>query len=188
MSVETVSRSSRRFRPACFGALLLGLAAALCLAGAAPAAEAGTIDPRVDDAVREAGPEGTVSVLIHLTEQAPVAALRAELKARKASRAARHETIVRALRETAARSQAPLLEALDAGRRQGQVIGYTPYWITNLVVAQVRTSFLERLAARADVAVIAPNPTVELVEPVARERWCREARSSGALRGAESGA
>ena len=64
-----------------------------------PAVLAGTVHPDVQTAALLAGPEGTVSIIIHLADQAPVAQLNQELKARQASRAERHETIVRALRD-----------------------------------------------------------------------------------------
>lgn len=152
----------------------LTLGILIVLASGVSSAGAGTIDARVVAAAREAGPEGTVSVLIHLTDQAPIATLHADLKERRAGRAERHETIVRALRETAARSQGPLIELLEAGRAEELVVGYTPYWISNLIVAQLRPTFLERLAVREDVAAIEPNAAVELIEPVARSQWYHE--------------
>ncbi len=134
-------------------------------------AQAGTIDLRVEQAALAAGPEGTVSVIVHLQEQAPVSAIHQDLKAARASRAVRHETVVRALQETADRTQAPLLDLLEAAQQSGRVIGFTPYWISNLIVAQVRVDYLEELAAAPEVDRIEPNLTVELIRPVAKGKW-----------------
>lgn len=143
-------------------------------------AQAGTIDPRVEQAALAAGPDGTVSVILHLKEQAPVSALHQELKASRASRAVRHESVVRTLQETAERTQAPLLDLLGGARQSGQVIGFTPYWISNLVVAQVRVDFLEELAAADEVELIEPNFSVELIHPIAEGRWVGDHGDTGA--------
>lgn len=183
--IASTHARTRRTAPA--RATSVGLAAALAavlVAGLCVPAQAGTIDARVAAQAEAAGPGGTVSVLIHLAEQAPLAALHQQLKETRASRAERHETVVRALQETAARTQGPLIELLSAGRAAGEVVGFTPHWITNVIVAQVRPGFLEVLATRGEVEVVEPNFEAELVEPVARAQWLgdrgqRSAREPG---------
>ncbi|MBD3337447.1 MAG: S8 family serine peptidase, partial [Candidatus Eisenbacteria bacterium] len=137
-------------------------------------AEGAEIRPGVLAVAEEAGPEGTVSVLIHLRDQAPVNVLSGQLKARAATRRERHAAIVGALQATAARSQGPVIEMLAEGRSQDLVAGYTPYWISNLIVAGVRPAFLAQLEARQDIAVVELNFQHELITPVARNAWYGE--------------
>jgi hypothetical protein len=113
-----------------------------------------------------AASESLVSVIIFLTEQAPIATLDAELRAEGATLQVRHERVVTALMETAAATQGPLLAELAAAQLTGAVIGFTPYWIANLIVAQMTVETVLEIADRLDVAAIEPNFTVSLIEPV----------------------
>ena len=171
-----MSAPRRLFPPA----IQAGLWLLVLLALLTTPAHGGRIHPLVAAAAEAAGEDGTVAVIIHLTDRVPVAQLDRELKTRHAPRAERHRFIIEALQEAAARSQAPVINLLEEGRAAGQVIGYTPYWISNLIIAQVRTTFLASLTARADVDLIELNFRYELRRPVAERRWYGEA-----LRGAE---
>ncbi len=68
--------------------------------------------------------------------------------------------VVEQLRQTAARTQAPLLELLDASG-----IEYRSFWIANLVWVKADSAWLERLASRPDVARLYANPSVSLETP-----------------------
>ena len=132
-------------------ATILVLATSALLAAAV--AQAGDLSPALQaqlDAARNAEP---ISVIVHLTEQAPITAISRDLDQRKARMARRHEEIVRALKD-ASRSQEPLLADLATARTRGDVLGYTRYWIANLVVVRGHAGRDPAdLAARADVAV-----------------------------------
>ncbi len=65
--------------------------------------------------------------------------------------------------------QEPLRRDLEAGRRTGDVVGFTGYWIANLIVVQALPAEIERLAARPDVASVELNFAASLVAPVERE-------------------
>ena len=134
-------------------------------AGSLPAA-AGAIDPVYDAYLGTLPERDMVSVLIYLADQAPVAALDAQLRAEQATLPARHATVVNALRDVAAATQPALLADLETRRIAGEVRGYTPYWITNVVVAEMSVRALREVAARLDVGTIEPNFTVSLIEPV----------------------
>ncbi len=140
-------------------------------------AQAATVRPSVWAAAEEAGPEGTVSVILHLTDRAPIDQLDRELKERSATRQERHATVVRELRDAAARSQGPVLEMLAEAQREGEVVGFTPYWISNLIVAQVSPAFLDRVIVRADIDVVELNFPFELIRPVAERRWYGDRRA-----------
>ena len=133
--------------------LLLAVLPMLFVAGTATA---GTISPALQDILDYARPDEPVSVIVHMTDQAPVAQLSANLSAGKASRQERHGQIVVALQD-AARSQNDLLAELDASKSRGGVIGYTSYWISNLIVVQAVPDEIVRIADRLDVAWIEPN-------------------------------
>ena len=68
----------------------------------------------------------------------------------------------------AARAQDPLRDELDARSRFGGVVGYTSYWISNLMVVQAIRAEIEAIAARSDVDFIELNFEPELIEPVRR--------------------
>ncbi|HOX25493.1 MAG TPA: S8 family serine peptidase [Candidatus Krumholzibacteria bacterium] len=139
---------------------------------AAAAAQAGTMSPSLQELLAATPADQPVSVIVHLEDQAPVAAISRDLDQRRATLRTRHEEIVRALKD-AALNQEPLLADLGASRARGGVLGFTSYWISNLVVVLALPGEIERLADRPDVAWIEPNFEPELIEPV-------EARSPAA--------
>jgi subtilisin family serine protease len=133
---------------------------------AAGSAQAGTIDPKYDEYLSTL-PAGTqVSVIIYLADQAPLAQLNAQLEAESASRQVRHERVINTLKEVASETQGPLLASLESARAAGQLTGFTPYWISNLVVAKMTVPMVRTIVARQDVAAIEPNFTVSLIEPL----------------------
>ena len=141
------------------------LLAALLLGAAG--AWAGTIHPALE-AEMAGSDAGTVfKVIVHMSERAPIERLDQDLKARRAPRRERHESIVLAL-QAASRSQADLIAHLDA-RPGSAVRGYARHWIANLVVLTATRAEIEAVAARPDVRLVEPDFAPELVAPVARE-------------------
>jgi subtilisin family serine protease len=126
------------------------------------------IDP-AHEAYLETMPEDAmVSVMIYLADRVPLDDLDASFKAERATLAARHERVISSLVEKAADTQLELLAELARRKTDGEVVGYTPYWIANMVVAKMTVRAVREVAARPDVAVVEPNFTVEPVEPVVR--------------------
>jgi subtilisin family serine protease len=107
-----------------------------------------------------------VSVIVYLNEQADISALDLELKQEKASRQVRHERVIRALKEVAARTQPDLVDHLDAARARGDVTGFTPHWIANLVVVEATVEEIVRLRNHPQVDFIEPNFTARLIEQI----------------------
>jgi len=138
------------------------LAVALLLL--APSARAGVIDPPLETHLSTVPEDAQVSVLIMLADEVPIADLDAELSAGRASRTHRHAMVITALQEKAAATQGPILAELEAGKTAGEVAGYTPYWIANLVVAKMTVRALRQIAARPDVGVVYSNFTVSSLE------------------------
>jgi len=129
--------------------------------------QAGTIDSKYNDYLNTLPAGEKVSVIIYLADQAPVAQISADLEAEQASRQERHERVITALKEKASATQGPLLTDLEVARAAGQVAGFTAYWISNLVVAQMTVPMVRSFAARPDVAEIEPNFGASLIEPLA---------------------
>jgi subtilisin family serine protease len=130
------------------------------------AAQAGIIDPAFDRYLGTVPEDTQVSVIIYMRDQVPLAALDSQLRAQNASRAVRHEQVITSLQAKAVETQAPLLADLASRQAMGTVRGFTPYWIANLVVAQMTAGNVREVAAREDIEIIYKNFTVSLIEPV----------------------
>jgi len=128
--------------------------------------QAGEISPALQIMLAETPSDQPVSVIVHLIDQAPIAQISDQLTRDGVSRQVRHETVVRALKDTATRTQTALLADLEAAERDGGILGHTSYWIANLVVVRALPDEIVRLAARPDVDRVEPNFTWELIRPV----------------------
>ncbi len=132
----------------------------------ATTAMAGTIHPALQAEMDRTAANRPISVIVNMTEQAPIPSMNQDFHNRQVPRIDRHRDIVSALRQTARTSQPSLLSYLDARIQDGGVIGYTSYWIGNLIVVQATAAEIRTIAARADVDVVEPNFTVSLIEPI----------------------
>jgi hypothetical protein len=130
------------------------------------AALAGTISPQLQAEIDRTAPNLPISVIVNLSNQAPITLLNQEMNARHATMQERHMRVVTALQAAAAQSQGPVKQMLDEGMRRGDVLGYTCYWISNMIVAQVTHDAIYRLAARSDIDVVEPNFRAQLIEPI----------------------
>ena len=139
------------------GIVLAAVTAAIASAGSA--SNAGPQPPwneKVDPWVIAATSAGPAEFLVFLAKQADLApAGRLPTKAQKG------RFVVERLRETAARTQGPLLAALGARN-----VDHRPYWVANMVWVRGDRALVEELARRDDVAHVYANPSVKLHEPV----------------------
>ncbi len=116
---------------------------------AGAAEEPGRVDPWVlDQLVLQ--PSGESEFLIVLAEQADLSAAAA-----LPTKLAKGTYVFGKLRQTAARTQAPLLDELA---RAGVV--HRPFWIANVIWAKGNASAIASIASHPDVAGIAANPSV----------------------------
>jgi len=138
--------------------LLLCATLSLLARSATAAAWADKVDPWVLDQLL-LSPVGESEFLIVLAEQADLTGA-GELP----TKLAKGRFVFERLRETAARTQAPLLDELA---RAGVVS--RPFWIANMIWAQGNETAIASLAGRADVARIAANPRVHLGSPTVEE-------------------
>jgi len=143
-------------------ARFFALAALLLVAATA---QAGTIHPALQAKMDQTPLEEPISVIVNMTTQAPIAELNYSLKVSHVGRRERHRQVVEALQQ-ARSAQQPLQGALEEAIRSGGVLGYTSYWISNLVVVYAFQPEIERIAARPDVDVVELNFTSELIRPV----------------------
>lgn len=144
-------------------ALAKGLAAGLACVSIASAGELSR-DLQEEFAQSPAG--GPLTVLVHLKGQANVLALDDALRQRSASRDVRHREIVREL-QSATATQASLRARLEELGAAGRVAGYTPHWISNLIVVRADRGAIAEIAARADVEIVERNFRAELIGTVA---------------------
>jgi subtilisin family serine protease len=145
-------------------------------------AHAGSLHPALEARLLQTPPDEPLSVIVNMREQAPVAELTEELRYTKASPAERHRVIIEALRGTA-RLQDGLKADLSDKASGGGVLGYTSYWISNLMVVYALPGEIRRIAARPDVDVVELNFSAELIAPTrpdpAADKDDREAATLG---------
>jgi subtilisin family serine protease len=106
------------------------------------------VSPAVVALLGAAGADEPVTVVVHLREHASLG------PAQQGSRSQRQRAVVRALRETATRTQVKIRRFLDQRFATGTVSGYKPLWVTNAVVVTAIPAVISELAARAEVESI----------------------------------
>jgi bacillopeptidase F len=136
----------------------------LCLT--AGEANSGELRPDLEGYLQTLSDDVQTSVIVHLDDQADIESLDKELNRVRATRQVRHERVIRALREVARRSQPALIDYLEGAKRRGHIAGFTPYWISNMIVVLASKSEIYRLLDRSDVDFIEPNFRYELIRPV----------------------
>ena len=126
---------------------------AVCVSLLATAATAGTIAPALQEQLATAAADQPVSVIVHFTEQAPIKGISQDLSAAQghAQAAARGNRSRTEGRHPSARNLWP--RTCSPPLPAGGVIGFTSYWIANLMVVQAVPAEIERIAARSDVDV-----------------------------------
>ncbi len=124
------------------------------------------IDPAVRAELSKLAPSEQTTVLFLLERQADVSALDRTLTSHNASRRERHQQVVELLQAEARMSQAPFLAELSLRSHRGEVTGYAPYWIMNLVVVHATRAAIEDLAGRPDIARVEPSIRLRPMEPI----------------------
>ncbi len=149
---------------------------------AAATAQAGTIHPALEAKLAQTPSDEPISVIVNMRDQAPITDLTQRLHFAKATPTERHRVVIEAL-QRAAGSQDALKADLTTSERGGSVLGYTGYWISNLMVVYALPAEIRRIATRPDVDVVELNFKAELIAPVSRpspiEQSDKEAGSRG---------
>ncbi|MCC7278099.1 MAG: S8 family serine peptidase [Chromatiaceae bacterium] len=153
----------------------LGAAAALLILASfgAPSPASAALSPdhpwqaKIDPHLLAAPPSVPIEFLLVLAEQAdlgPAALLPTKLQ--------KTTYVYETLRELAERTQGSLVQALTASGSR-----FRPFWVANMIWVQADTALLQRLAQRADVTRIIPNPQVRFQEP-SRSPWLPRAKTA----------
>ncbi len=117
--------------------------------------DGGKIAPEVEARLAALRPGEMTTVIVTLSDQADLS--RIPGPGPGASRAARIEGVVRALRARAQASQRPIRALLAARAAQGLVGDVRPFWVFNGLAVTATERVVRELAARADVARITPD-------------------------------
>jgi bacillopeptidase F len=146
---------------------ILSIAATLCLLTTGMAV-GGYVTPELDTWLSKVADDQYVSTVVMLTDQVDIAALNSELNEMQATRAYRHEVVVRALMEKAQETQGDVIALLEQGVAEGRVKDYKSLWIANVLKVEAKRDFIEELAARADVSDMYLDFEIENIDPVAK--------------------
>lgn len=131
----------------------------------AAGARAGELSPGLQRLLDDTQADEPVSVIVHFEEKADIVGLSDRLNAESATLARRHSEVIYALK-AAARTQEDLARELDSAVASDRgVLGYTRYWISNMMVVQALPVEIERIAYREDVSWVEPNFAAELIKP-----------------------
>lgn len=129
--------------------------------------EAGELSPDLQDRITTGQPGERVNVWIRLTPVNNSRQFQQAIASAATSRKERHRIAVTDLRSAHAAAQRPLLDRLGELEAQHKAAAVHPYWIVNVVEAEVALEDLPALAERTDVQSIMPVPKIELIAPEA---------------------
>ncbi len=133
-------------------------------------AQAGRIAPDLYAQLDLLAPGDYISTLVMLEDQVDLETLNQELDNMQATRAYRHERVIRALMHKAMETQGDLLLFLDEKASEGRVVEHKPVWIANMVLVTAPKRVIERLAERADVGEIYIDYEIENIKPVSASK------------------
>ena len=129
-------------------------------------AYAGEVYPGLKERLEVTDPMEFVRVLIFLEDRVDVYALEDRLVSRGANRRQRHEAVVLAVQEKAATTQVRLRRYLRRMSARGEARNIRPFWIANMIAAEVRARIVETIAARSDVLRIYEDYEIVPIEPI----------------------
>ena len=127
---------------------------------------AGTVDSGLLAKIENSDPQTLHSVIIFMTDQANITAMKHQHDIIQATRADRHRDVIIALQNAATESQADLLSYLAQQKAKGTVGNYRGFWITNMVIAELTSGEIITVAARSDVATVYSDFKAELINPI----------------------
>ena len=133
-------------------------------------AVAAQIEPSFQKKLLDTAPAQQVPIVIMLGEQLDVASLTARLDRANATRAQRHEIVVRAAQDLANASQAALLAKMRELGARGHVSQPQPFWVVNAVAAYATVDAIVTLSMFPGIEQIEDGGAgLELIEPVANQ-------------------
>jgi hypothetical protein len=132
---------------------------------AAPA-EAGTIQPPLDEMIAEADAGEFFGAIIVMADMVDNEKLNLELKSRRATLAERHYEVVTTLMAKATDTQGPVLALLGQLEAEGKVKEIRDFWISNMITFEGNREAIVEAASVEGVEKVIFDFPVELIEPV----------------------
>jgi len=142
----------KRSTPAILTALLMLASAVLSMAG--------SLSPELEDLISNGDPDEYIRVIISPVTGDETGLTAEFLKARYRDRADRHRHGISYLKAVAERSQPAVLEQLGVMSREERARKVQPYWIANIIEAEVTVSGLRSLAESPEIETIEPYPEI----------------------------
>jgi subtilisin family serine protease len=146
--------------------VMVSVALVLLMLDGSDTAQAGNIDPDLENIIAKSDAEQTITVLVFLSDQVDLKGITSDLNAQKASRSLRHETVIRALRDKASFSQYDIIKFLEVMRTGGELDGFRTYWIVNAIAVDAAKEAIEVIANRPDVATVYYDYGVGIIDPM----------------------
>ncbi len=132
---------------------------------AAPA-EAGTIQPPLDEMIAEADAGEFIGAIIVMADMVDNEKLNLELKSRRATRAERHYEVVTTLMAKATDTQKPVLALLGQLEAEGKVREIRDFWISNMIAFEGNPEAIVEAASVEGVEKVIFDFPVETIKPV----------------------
>ncbi|MBI5060632.1 S8 family serine peptidase [candidate division KSB1 bacterium] len=127
---------------------------------------AAEFSPTLDKELKTAGKNDWVSAVVILESPIDIRTLDSRLHDQRAPLAQRNREVLAALKYNAELTQPPFQAELDEAKGNGLVVGYTSYWIENLLVIEGTAAYIESLRSRGDIRYVCENFRPELIEPI----------------------
>jgi len=124
------------------------------------------LDPALEQRLATAGPNDFIRVVIRPLGTLAGGALKRQVTAQYATRAAQHRAAVEILQTTARLTQPPILAALHSDDYRSCVDRVNGYWIDNVITADMTPSAIAEIASRPDVDEVLLLPQLKLVTPI----------------------
>ena len=103
--------------------------------------------------------------LIVLRDQADLAVFPPPSARRSSALRSHHRSVVQALQRTARETQAAVLARLESLSARGEVSGFTPFWVVNLIAVEGTAVALAEIETLSEVAAIEADPEITPVIP-----------------------
>ncbi|MCD6161180.1 MAG: S8 family serine peptidase [candidate division Zixibacteria bacterium] len=149
------------------GAVVLSLM--LCAAGllvAFTSANAGTIEPPLNELIAENDSGEKIGAIIIMSDRIDNEKLNNSLIDRKADNAQRHYEVITTLKRKATLTQGPVLRMLDALEAEGKASNIKNYWIANMISFEGNAEAIKKIASMPEIEKVIFDMPVEMMKPI----------------------
>lgn len=124
---------------------------------------------RLYNRLKDANQNEYIKVLVLLKDRVDIDNLDKSLYESNATAEYRAKTVITALMQKAASTQAPLLNYLTEESASAKVLNYSSYWITNLIYVEAKPEVINYLSSRSEVDEMDLDAELDYDRPVAIE-------------------